>query len=92
MIWYPYEQMKTMAPPISITGAKGVYLYTEKGKMIDSVSSWWSVIHGYNHPELARKYNVTERWVRQLCGDGKLEGQLEFFDILTGTDGLGDTT
>jgi len=52
MIWYPYEQMKTMAPPISITGAKGVYLYTEKGKMIDSVSSWWSVIHGYNHPEL----------------------------------------
>ena len=54
MIWYPYEQMKTMAPPISITGAKGVYLYTEKGKMIDSVSSWWSVIHGYNHPELNR--------------------------------------
>ena len=52
MIWYPYEQMKTMAPPIYITGAKGVYLYTEKGKMIDSVSSWWSVIHGYNHPEL----------------------------------------
>lgn len=52
MIWYPYEQMKTMAPPISITRAKGVYLYTEKGKMIDSVSSWWSVIHGYNHPEL----------------------------------------
>lgn len=52
MIWYPYEQMKTMAPPISITGAKGVYLYTEKEKMIDSVSSWWSVIHGYNHPEL----------------------------------------
>lgn len=52
MIWYPYEQMKNMAPPISITGAKGVYLYTEKGKMIDSVSSWWSVIHGYNHPEL----------------------------------------
>lgn len=52
MIWYPYEQMKIMAPPISITGAEGVYLYTEKGKMIDSVSSWWSVIHGYNHPEL----------------------------------------
>ena len=26
------------------------------------------------------------------CGDGKLEGQLELFDILTGTDGPGDTT
>ena len=43
-------------------------------------------------PVRARKYNVTERWVRQLCGDGKLEGQLELFDILTGTDGPGDTT
>lgn len=52
MIWYPYEQMKTMAAPIPVTGAEGVYLYTEKGKMIDSVSSWWSVIHGYSHPEL----------------------------------------
>lgn len=34
--------------------------------------------NGYNHPELARKYDVTERWVRQLCGEGQLEGQLSF--------------
>ena len=34
--------------------------------------------NGYNHQDLARKYRVTERWVRQLCGDGKMEGQLEF--------------
>lgn len=34
--------------------------------------------NGYNHPELARKYGVTERWVQQLCGKGILEGQLEF--------------
>lgn len=52
MIWYPYEQMKTMKPPYRITGAEGVYLYTEDNKMIDSVSSWWSTIHGYGHPEL----------------------------------------
>lgn len=52
MIWYPYEQIKTMAPPIKVTDAKGVYLYTENGRMIDSVSSWWSVIHGYHHPVL----------------------------------------
>lgn len=52
MIWYPYEQMKTMKPPYRIIDADGVYLYTEDMKMIDSVSSWWSVIHGYKHPEL----------------------------------------
>ena len=52
MIWYPYEQMKTMEEPWKIIDAKGVYLYTKEQKLIDSVSSWWSVIHGYKHPEL----------------------------------------
>ena len=52
MIWYPYAQMKTLSPPLKVNGAEGVYLYTERGKLIDSVSSWWSVIHGYNHPAL----------------------------------------
>ncbi|SFW34388.1 adenosylmethionine-8-amino-7-oxononanoate aminotransferase [Ruminococcus flavefaciens] len=53
MIWYPYAQMKTLDAPIKISHAKGVHLYTEDGQdLIDSVSSWWSVIHGYNHPEI----------------------------------------
>lgn len=52
MIWYPYEQMKTMKAPYKIIKAKGVHLYTEDQKLIDSVSSWWCMIHGYQHPEL----------------------------------------
>ena len=52
MIWYPYEQMKTMKAPYKIVDAQGVYLYTEDQKLIDSVSSWWCMIHGYKHPEL----------------------------------------
>ncbi len=52
MIWYPYEQMKTMKQPYDIIDADGVYLYTKDNKMIDSISSWWSVIHGYKHPVL----------------------------------------
>ena len=49
MIWYPYEQMKTMKAPYKIIKAKGVHLYTEDQKLIDSVSSWWCMIHGYQH-------------------------------------------
>ena len=41
--------------------------------------------NGFNHSELAKKYNVTERWVRELCGPGIVEGQLGFFD---GFDGI----
>ena len=52
MIWYPYAQMKTIETPVKISSAKGVHLYTENGHdLIDSVSSWWSVIHGYNNSE-----------------------------------------
>lgn len=30
---------------------------------------------GYNHQELARKYGVTERWVRRICAPGKRKGR-----------------
>lgn len=52
MIWYPYEQLKTMKDPYKVVDAKGVYLYTEDNKMIDSVSSWWSNIYGYKNERL----------------------------------------
>lgn len=54
MIWYPYTQMKTMPKPYKIKDAEGVYLYTEDKKLIDSLSSWWCMIHGYKHPELTK--------------------------------------
>ncbi len=40
--------------------------------------------NGYNHQELAKKYDVTDRWVRTLCGEGRLEGQLDLEDIMEG--------
>ena len=60
MIWYPYEQMKTMREPYKIVDANGVYLYTEDQKLIDSVSSWWCMIHGYKHPELTAAIKALE--------------------------------
>lgn len=35
--------------------------------------------NGYNHMELARRYNLTERAVRELCGAGHIEGQISLF-------------
>ena len=32
MIWYPYEQMKTMREPYKILDAEGVYLYTKRSE------------------------------------------------------------
>ncbi|MCR5762598.1 MAG: adenosylmethionine--8-amino-7-oxononanoate transaminase [Treponema sp.] len=52
MIWYPYAQMKTLKSPKKIIDAQGVYLKTKDKSLIDSISSWWCMIHGYKNPEL----------------------------------------
>jgi adenosylmethionine-8-amino-7-oxononanoate aminotransferase len=56
VIWHPYTQMKTAAPPIGIVRGEGTCLFDEQGKKyIDAVSSWWVNIHGHAHPYIARK-------------------------------------
>jgi adenosylmethionine-8-amino-7-oxononanoate aminotransferase len=56
VIWHPYTQMKTAAPPIPIVRGVGALLFDETGKQyIDAVSSWWVNIHGHAHPYIAKK-------------------------------------
>ncbi|WP_230661595.1 adenosylmethionine--8-amino-7-oxononanoate transaminase [Psychrobacter sp. I-STPA10] len=52
-LWHPYTSLPPAYPNIVIDHAEGVYLYTKDGRrMLDGMSSWWSAIHGYNHPKL----------------------------------------
>ncbi|AEO08090.1 adenosylmethionine--8-amino-7-oxononanoate transaminase [Buchnera aphidicola] len=52
-IWHPYTSMINPIPCYTVMSAKGVYLKLKNGKnIIDGMSSWWSAIHGYNHPIL----------------------------------------
>jgi len=56
VIWHPYTQMQTAAPPVGIVRGDGACLYDEEGKCyIDAVSSWWVNIHGHAHPYIAAK-------------------------------------
>ena len=52
-IWHPYTSTLTPLTCYPIASAQGVYLELESGKqLVDGMSSWWSAIHGYNHPHL----------------------------------------
>ena len=52
-ILHPYAPSTPTAPMQLVKSASGVRLELENGeKIIDGMSSWWSVIHGYNVAEL----------------------------------------
>ncbi|MFT7404508.1 adenosylmethionine--8-amino-7-oxononanoate transaminase [Zhongshania sp.] len=52
-IWHPYSSMLNPVEMIPVVSAKGVRLTLADGtELIDGMSSWWSAIHGYNHPAL----------------------------------------
>ncbi|ALE52585.1 adenosylmethionine-8-amino-7-oxononanoate aminotransferase [Candidatus Thioglobus autotrophicus] len=52
-IWHPYAKIPNSVKAHKVLSAEGVYLNLEDDKrVIDGMSSWWSTIHGYNHPTL----------------------------------------
>ncbi|MCW2834072.1 MAG: bioA [Nocardioides sp.] len=52
-LWHPYTSMSDPAPVRLVTGASGVRLELADGSTpVDAMASWWSAIHGYNHPAL----------------------------------------
>lgn len=52
-IWHPYSAIGKQQTMFHVDSAEGCTLILKDGrKLIDGMASWWSVIHGYNHPIL----------------------------------------
>lgn len=63
-VWHPYAAMPNPLPVFPVKSAKGVRLELEDGRsLIDGISSWWTCIHGYNHPRLNQ---AAQRQIEQM--------------------------
>ncbi|ARH94629.1 adenosylmethionine--8-amino-7-oxononanoate transaminase [Streptomyces sp. MOE7] len=56
-VWHPYGPMPGTATPLLVESASGVRLRLAEpaegqDELVDGMSSWWSAVHGYNHPVL----------------------------------------
>jgi adenosylmethionine-8-amino-7-oxononanoate aminotransferase len=52
-VWHPYSAIGSNLPIYSVKSAQGVRIKLTNGQeLVDGMSSWWSAIHGYNHPDL----------------------------------------
>ncbi|MBU7600882.1 adenosylmethionine--8-amino-7-oxononanoate transaminase [Streptomyces sp. P38-E01] len=56
-VWHPYGPMPGRQEPLVVESASGVRLRLAepaygRRELVDGMSSWWSAVHGYNHPVL----------------------------------------
>ena len=53
--WHPYNSLPSKDNILAVKETYGQTIVLEDGnKLIDAMSSWWSAIHGYNHPVLIK--------------------------------------
>jgi len=58
-IWHPYSAIGSDLPIFHVDSARGCKIKLKDGReLIDGMSSWWSTIHGYNHPDMNAAINA----------------------------------
>ena len=53
-IWHPFTQHALTPDATFVSRGEGAWLDTEKGRLLDAISSWWVITHGHRHPRIVQ--------------------------------------
>lgn len=77
-VWHPCTQMKDLEqyPPLIVEHAKGSHLYTDRGPIIDAISSWWCKSLGHGHPSVTAAIHEQLNRFEHVMGAGTTYAQM----------------
>jgi adenosylmethionine-8-amino-7-oxononanoate aminotransferase len=62
VVWHPYTPLADPDDPLPVVGAEAEFLELADGRrVIDAISSWWTILHGHRHSPLVAALRDTSR-------------------------------
>ncbi len=69
--WHPYNSLPSKSKLLAVKSTYNQTIVLEDGrKLTDAMSSWWSAIHGYNHPKLQEALEVQSKIMPHIMFGG----------------------
>ena len=70
-VWHPYTSLREVVPPLPVVGAQDEFLMLADGRrVIDGISSWWTILHGHRHPALMQALTDASRQIDHVLFAG----------------------
>lgn len=69
-VWHPFTQHATEPSPPRVTRTEGATIHTDRGPLIDAISSWWVITHGHRHPPIMDAIRATAERLDQVIFAG----------------------
>lgn len=70
-VWHPYTSLQDPDEPLAIVGADAEFLHLADGRrIIDGISSWWTIQHGHRHPPLMQALAAASREIDHVIFAG----------------------
>lgn len=69
-VWRPFTQHATEPEPPVVRRTHGAILETDRGPLIDAISSWWVITHGHSHPPIMQAIREASESLDQVIFAG----------------------